>query len=248
VFSIAQVDYSVVLRGKAGEFLALEKLRDPIKDRVAPMIVLPSLSIKDLEKHRTLRKGEAPRIFAERIAKCWKARPFFLEARFLRFDTDEGKDGALLNKLLLLCGSNDCNAIPAISLKTSSARLHVFKDYMQRSGSGLALRVSLSDLNRQSLESEILAFLTDAGVLARNCVLFVDLSDAAIVDKRAFAELIVSSVGRFREVGSWARTILAASNFPDANPAAKNGHAIISRLEWAAWQEATKLGRGLNLA
>ncbi len=103
MFPIEHVDYSPVLRGKSGEFQALDRLRDQIKDRVAPTIVLPSLSIKDLEKRRRLNSREAPRLFVERMAACWKDRPFFFDARFLVFNHDPVEDRTLLKAMLMLC-------------------------------------------------------------------------------------------------------------------------------------------------
>ncbi len=57
--------------------------------------------------------------------------------------------------------------------------------------------------------------------------------DAKIRSRGAFA--------KFKEIGAWRRTVIAASNFPEVNPAGKNSHAIVPRLEWAAWREAGRL-------
>ncbi len=103
------------------------------------------------------------------------------------------------------------------------------------------MRVSLSDFDKAGLEYRIPAILSDVGVPFDETILLIDLSDAAIVEKRAFAELIVSGFSKFREIGPWARTIIAASNFPEKNPAPKNSHTTVARLEWAAWQEAGRI-------
>lgn len=163
MYSLAGVDYSPILRGKAGEFLALQKLRDPIKDCIAPMIVLPSLSIKDLEKHRRLTKSEAARIFVERIVACWSGRPFFLDPSFLKFDVDDKKDAFLLKSLLTLCERFNCKAIPTVSLRTSSSRIQTYREHVEKNKSGIAFKVSLRDFDKNGLEEAIIEIQRSTG-------------------------------------------------------------------------------------
>ena len=248
MYSIDHMDYSPFLRGKSGEFLGLEKLRDQIKARIVPTIILPSLSIKDMEKRRVLNKREAPRTFIKRIAGSWKKRPFFIESRFIKFDPDPNKDAATLHAMLELCEQHDCKAIPVIDLRTPEPRLQIYKDYIATTQSGAAFRITLGDLTRPGLESRVPQVLSTTGLSLDQAALLIELAGATIVDKKAFAELILMSFLKLSEVGHWSKIVIASSNFPKTNPATKNNHAVVPRLEWGAWQEAARSDERLKLS
>ena len=240
MFPITKVDYCPTLRGKPGEFEGLLRLWSPIKPRIAPTIVLPSLPSFDLLKKRALDKKEAPRIHAKRIASCWHGLPFFLEARFLRFDLDPNEDATHLKRLLYYLEKMECKGIPTIDLRTAPHRLKTFTDYISNTGSGVALRCSLGDIDRPSVEDDVLKTLRLLNVDFAEVALVIDLSDAAIIGVPEFATLIVHAFSRLADIGPWAKIVVTASNYPEKNPADVNKHAIVPRREWAAWKAAAR--------
>jgi hypothetical protein len=241
MFSTTEVEYSPTVRGKPGELEALYRLWPPIKPLIAPTIILPSLPTRDLIKKRPLSKKEAPQAYAKRIASTWKTFPFFLEARFLKFDIEANEDAACLSRLLVLLEKFDCKAIPTIDIRTKDSRLKACAEYVARTGSGVAFRCPLEDIGRPGIEDKILTSLKFVDAKLAETALIIDLSEAAMIGIPEVAALMIHSYSKFAEMGSWAKTIVAASNYPEANPSKPNQHAVVQRLELAAWKEACRL-------
>ena len=78
-------------------------------------------------------------------------------------------------------------------------------------------------------------------VKPQQCVLILDFSDADLSEVDAFAGFEAEWILRAQEFGLWRRVIVAATNYPEKNPAAENGQARVGRNEWLAWKQALSL-------
>lgn len=240
MFSVSRVKYGPILRGKLGELLALSRLFDPHKEFIAPTVIVPSITAKDLQKKRPLTPKEATRIHIGRISESWKGI-FFLECRFIKFDADEIADARLLREMLDNAKRMRCLAIPVVDLRTNSHRIEAIRDYVQTTSSGVAIRISIADVDKRELESRVTNLLEKIGVSFNEAILQLDFGEATILDTNNFADLIVNSFTRLMDIGPWERTIIAASNYPDQNPASPNNSVTVARREWDAWKRAASL-------
>jgi hypothetical protein len=78
-------------------------------------------------------------------------------------------------------------------------------------------------------------------VKPQECVLILDFSDADLSEVDAFAAFQAEWILRTQEFGLWRRVIVAATNYPEKNPAPENGQTKVARNEWLAWKQALSL-------
>jgi hypothetical protein len=105
----------------------------------------------------------------------------------------------------------------------------------------LALRLTLDDLSDPKLATAIQSLLMKMVAKPQQCVLVLDLSDADLSDVEAFAAFEAEWILRTQEFGLWRRVVVAATNYPEANPAPENGQTTVPRNEWLAWKKALSL-------
>jgi Beta protein len=67
------------------------------------------------------------------------------------------------------------------------------------------------------------------------------MADADLSDLDAFAAFEAEWVLRTQELGLWRRVIVAATHYPEKNPAPSNGQIEVDRNEWLAWKQATAI-------
>jgi hypothetical protein len=78
---IEPADYCPALRFKKGERDALKALHPPHKDRLLPLLVLPPMSHKEVEKNRPLTLAEYVRFHVGQMLRCWDTRPCLVDFR-----------------------------------------------------------------------------------------------------------------------------------------------------------------------
>ena len=136
--------YVPILKGKEGEFAALEVLVPEIKDQVTPLIEIPAVpfdystgrNAKTLDKHiKTL---------PDRIHKSWADRPFYLETPFFGEEEQLEDDQYAFGVLLQRCLERGLQPIPVISTSSSDGCRAAILDHVQE-GSPLCVRLSMSD-------------------------------------------------------------------------------------------------------
>jgi Beta protein len=158
-----QVDianYCPALRWKKGEYEALAALDETVKERLLPHIILPPMSERDVEKNRKLSREEFSPVQVGRLSTHWGRRACLLDTRFVQFVNGHVADGERLAAFLSKATELGCSIIPVFDLRTNEYRLKALQRHWLDKQSGLALRLSLSDLGRSKLASEVYEKLT----------------------------------------------------------------------------------------
>ncbi len=75
MYAIENKSYTTALRWKKGEMEALGSLDEPTKEGMLPHIIIPPLSVRDIESRRTLSRDEFSLIQIGRLQKFWAGRP-----------------------------------------------------------------------------------------------------------------------------------------------------------------------------
>jgi Beta protein len=238
MLSIETQNYAVILRDKVAEFDALRSLDRANKNMILPYFVAASFFVKDQEKKRQVTKEECRDDHLGRLAKSWGRRSAILDTRFLKFAQDLQQDAVDLSNFLEASTQYGCSLIPALDLRTSELRRNAISAFWQKTNHGLAIRVTLSDLLNPKLAISVQRLLLQVVAKPQNCVLVLDLADADLSDLNAFAAFEAEWVLRTQELGLWRRVIVAATHYPEKNPAPPNGQIEVGRNEWLAWKQA----------
>src|SRR5947209_2761418 len=191
---LESTDYVCALRWKKGEYEGLWALDEPVKDNLAPHIILPALSARDIEKDRPLSEEEMGELQATRIAKYWGKRPCLLDGRFIKLGVEPQSDGRRFGEFLDRTSALGCRAIPVFDLATGSRRIEVIRDYRRKHNSCVAIRVTLSDLANADLQTTLHARLLSVVAKPHECLVILDLSEAETSDPSLFAEFVAEWV------------------------------------------------------
>lgn len=237
MLELGLINYVPTLRWKKGEYEALATLDDGLKDRILPNIILPPISARDNEKNQKLTGDEFAPVQIGRLAKYWGRRPCLVDFRFIEFGNGILSDARVFTAFLSTSAKLGCAIIPLFDLQLNEHRLSSIRDYWLQTKYGLALRLSLSDLDRKGLDAIVQKRLLALNAKPSDCILLIDFSDADLSHPQEFARFAHDWLFKLQQTGMWQRTVIQATNYPEQNPAKPNGSAKIGRNEWLVWEQ-----------
>lgn len=229
--------YVPILKGREGEFAALQELYSDVRGKILPLIEVPQIprdyakggSAKELDDHI------AP--IADRLRRCWLSGDIYLDMSRIGLETL--RDGRLALELVLNeCATFGVNAIPVLSLSSSGGYVSTAGAYSAASGLGTCLRLVVRDFREEvDLEAET-SRIFDAlqSKVARFTDLIIDLEDLGSDLSRAtlIARSVFSMVPRKDE---WRRMVVCAASFPeDLSDVDAAATTVLPRHEWLLWK------------
>jgi hypothetical protein len=234
--------YVPILKGKEGEFAALEELTPNILGKLTPLIEVPDIPF-DFINERPSKTLEAHVVgIAERLAKAWTnggdayvQLPWCEKGR----PADERLQSKVhvFARVLADCEDEHVRAIPVISTASSDDYVAAAGAYIARTGVPLCIRLTLTDFDedRQDapLEDTLSNLLENANAgKAEGTDVIIDLreidSDSTIVARAVSADLPAMS---FRH------RVIAAASFPEnLSDVARGSVQTLPRHEWSLWE------------
>src|ERR1051326_7818954 len=79
--------YVPVLKGKEGEFAALEELKPQVRNRMMPLIEIPDIPYDYVNERPARTLDEHVSGIADRLRRCWPDRPLYLDLPW--FESEE---------------------------------------------------------------------------------------------------------------------------------------------------------------
>jgi hypothetical protein len=233
--------YVPVLKGKEGEYGALEALAtsaSDVRDWIIPLVEVPDVpyDYESEESAKTLDQHVSG--IADRLRKCWQGRRLFIELPWPEGEERLSDGRVALESVLSDCAARGVPAIPVLSRQKSAGYLSVAKKYLASARLGLCIRLLVGDFEEDvDLESEIgrmLSGLNSADMSSIDLVL--DLEDLGPDTGRAL--LVARSL--FSMIPSkdrWRRVILVAASFPeDLSEVDAATITPLPRREWDLWK------------
>jgi hypothetical protein len=234
--------YVPVLKGKEGEYGALEALPGDIRNRLMPLIEVPDVpydyasegSAKSLDQHIS---G-----IADRLRKCWHDRPLFLDLPWSEDEERLGDGRVALEAVLADCAARGVKAVPVVSRKKSAGYLSAAGDYSASVHNGVCIRLLVADFEEDvDLETEIDRLLGGLGGADISSVdLVLDLEDLGPDTGRAL--LVARSLfSMIPTKEKWRRIVLVAASFPeDLSDVDAAAITTLPRREWDLWKTLQK--------
>lgn len=230
--------YVPILKGKEGEYAALESLDDRIKSRLTPVIEVPKIP-HDYANERPSKSlvGHVGNV-ADRIQKCWKDSPFYLDIPWVQTGEHPHEAAAALKIILRGCLDQKLEPIPVVSCSSNPEYISAAKGHMVNNGAIACIRLYVEDFEEDvEIEKNIEALILGLGLTdAFSVDLLIDLGDVSAESRGAsiIARSVLSLVPRRDE---WRRIILAASSFPeDLSDVGASTIATLPRVEWDLWR------------
>jgi len=234
--------YVPILKGKEGEFAALEELKPQVRNIMMPLIEIPDIPYDYVNERPARTMDEHVSGIAERLRRCWPDRPLYLDLPW--FQSDEClQDGRVaLEAVLADCSSRGVKAVPVVSRRNSPKYLSAASRHARKEKSGASLRLTVKDFEEDvDLVAEVDQLLLTLGPTSQSSIdLILDLEDLGADDGKAV--LIARSVfSMIPNKEGWRRLILVGASFPEdlsdvdaANP------TKLPRREWALWRTLQK--------
>lgn len=230
--------YVPILKGKEGEFAAIEELADDVKNSLVPVIEAPAIPFDHALGKPAKSLSEHISGIPKRLGGSFGRRAFYLDISSL----DNGgrlDDGRSVSEGILSdCTTANLSVAPVVLTSSSQDHLKAVAMHHLDTRSAFAIRLVIEDF-REEVETDleidqILKVLGHAN--ASSADLIIDLKDLGSDLGRAalVARSILSMIPRKQE---WRNIILAAASFPeDLSDVDAKSTTLLPRLEWHLWR------------
>lgn len=234
--------YVPVLRWKAAEKEALEKITDEEKELITPLIEIimpqpPEYKVKegDIERIKTteellnesieIMKIKIPEIPKE-ILKFWGTSPLLIDLSLI----DASLRGSGLTQIIELGKKLNLCLIPVVNLSSNLDLKQVAKYYAKKYGQGLCLRLFCSDFQKESFANEIRNFLIEYELQEGSIDIIVDfqITDSKCLEIKKYVEQVPGII-------KWRTFTVISGIFPkDLSEYSVDLHPL-ERLDWKYW-------------
>lgn len=218
--------YVPILKGKKGEFTALEKLPSEIKDGIVPVIDIVTLPNKSINEIVDSVIGYFDSWDKERL--CYIDCYMIDDEGLLDNGTHPAKH--LIESLL----TKEFNVLPVFNNVISPDHKLVIKEIADDIGDGTALRIydnTVEGINNKIEES--ISFLDLAPDQIDLIVDLRSLIDSEVQSQIEFAENLFNNL---RYLNRWSSVSLAGGNFPiDLTDLAPDEVHALERKAWSVW-------------
>lgn len=232
--------YVPMLKGKEGEFAALEVLFSSVSDAILPLIEVPSVPYDYANEKPARTLDEHISGIAMRLRQCWPGRLLYLDVPSFD-DTDRLADGRPAGaRILENCREANVLAIPVVGASSSKAYLAAVREHINGSDTGFCIRLTAADFDEDgdvepaARVNTLIDALGVAGLQQTDLVLDLsyvgtDLSRATLVARAV--------IGQTPRPNEWRRVTLAAASFPhNLSEVDAATTTTLPRLEWGLWE------------
>ena len=206
-----RVIYVPVLKGRQGEFAALADIQLSTRQRVLPLVEIVPGPADEPADLRSLINHTARKL------KVWAGDRLLLDAGLLPTDvTVDGPSGAIGYAVSAAVGEL-VNATPVIRLNDEDLALQDASAAHSEHGNGIAIRLSLEDLDEDSedIDESLSRLMAKLGVSRSYVDLVLDLSvvdgDPAV---RVLSRLAADALRGLTAVEDWRQVVVTAGAFP----------------------------------
>jgi hypothetical protein len=232
--------YMPILKGKLGEFGALESMAATDKAAIVPLIEIPpvpwdhaaNLPAKTIDQH--LSKIDS------KLERSWASeQPFLIDFLWIG-DKERMLDGTHpLTKLFNTLRLRNLQAVPVTGLLRTDAYQDACRDIVSADKRGVALRLLPDDFEESELVDVCITKVLDGlQVQPADIDLILDLGSLRLDSGAEKAIDVISLVTAIPCIKKWRSFVLAGTGFPvDLVGIPPSQISSISRLEWTLWQD-----------
>lgn len=232
-------DYVPILKGKSGEYGALESMSPEEKERITPLIEIPpvpwdhknEVPAKTIDQHLAKVDGK--------FLKSWGSDQFFFVDLMLIGERERMSDGTHpLAHLFSRSRLSGLKAVPVTGLIRADDYQEACREIVDEDKRGVCLRLQKDDFEEsESLESSITKLLGSLKVSPANTDLVLDLGSLHTENGEEPSIDVVSLVKSIPSIKKWRSFVLAATGFPvDLIGLPPSEISTVWRSEWTLWR------------
>jgi hypothetical protein len=233
--------YVPILKGKEGEYAALEALDTDTKSQLMPLIEVPAIPWDFANESPAKSLDEHISSMPDRLKRACGVMPFYLDLPWFEQDENLANGTTALEAILAKGGELGFQAIPVVYRDSSPVYLAAAKTHSSSTGSGICIRLLVEDFEDDvAIDEEVDRLLAAASPEDGAADLILDLEDLGV--NAGTASLVARSVFLMIPLKDrWRRITLAAASFPeDLSDVSAATIVNLPRLEWDLWKSLQK--------
>lgn len=228
--------YVPVLKWKQGEYQALMRLTNTVKDNLTPLIEIPAIGFD----HETGRDRETIDDhlgdFGRRLKEKWQSRPCFVDTKYIPPATRMADESHFIEKVFGDARAERCRAIPVIGLSNDLQSLAATAAVIRTDQRGVALRLELPDFDHANLSTEIGRVLTALHVSYAETDLIIDEGAPNFQPITVFAQMMLALVAIIPVLNRWRTFTIVGTNYPPTVRGLAAPFDVVPRQEWIAYR------------
>jgi len=230
--------YVPCLRWKQGEYQAVLRLPDTIKNAFTPLMEIPELGWDFKEEKEKKTIDELLTDFAlKKIYKKWGSSPCFVDLNLIP-SSQRMKNGVhpvrfIFDELRWL----GCQSIPVTGLFRDGEYQQEIKAALAKDKNGVCLRITIEQAAKSTFKTELDSLLSTLEVQSINCDFILDLgSPNNFLPLNGFSKIIQTIIERLPHLNVWRTLMLLGTSFPETMGSIKKGEEIVPRYEWQLYK------------
>lgn len=231
---ITQTDYVPILKWRQGEYQALWRLADAIKDRTVPLIEItpPDFDFETWKPAKTIDEHLAP--FATRLQKKWGSRLALLDCGLLE---PSARMHGGRHPMLYLCEqafAQDAMIVPVVRITSDPAYRGAIATAQAMMQTGIALRYSLAEaMDVSTFDAEVAGLRQQLGVALEDCDLILDLEEPSWDPQHVLVGIVSAALKGSGAMAGARSVTLAGTSFPASMAEVTGPLQYWPRREWA---------------
>jgi hypothetical protein len=234
-----QTHYVPILKGRGGEYGALQSLSNQVRDALTPLLEVPPIPW-DFEEETPVRTIDIHLAkVAQKVERAWGGtRSLFIDLLWIS-EMERMSDG--MHPLTFVFSSTrdrGIKAVPVVGLLRGADYLNACRAIVAEDQRGICLRVQREDfIDFDDLAGAIDETLRRLRVESADTDLLLDLRALDAGKQPLNAGDVVGLIRRLPAVSSWRTLTLAATSFPqNLIGLPPSDSSLLPRNEWALWR------------
>lgn len=228
--------YVPLLRWRAGEYRALNRLSDPCRERTVPLIeVLPpdyDFALRQPKKHI----DEQLKPFAKQVEDHWPNRPALVDAVQIEAATRMGDGRHPLTFIFDEARAKGLDLVPVTALDRDAGYQQSVRGIVAAHGRGIGLRCGLEEALDPDFDTNVRALLVQLECPTNAVDILLDLGNPKF-DPQDHLIAIIASVLAGGGIFASARSVtMLATSFPDSLTILQYGLDSLPRREWLLYK------------
>lgn len=238
--------YVPILKGKNGEFGALQTLTPSVRTALTPLLEVPPIPWDFDEVRPAKTIDQHLEKVGQKIERAWgHDRRLFVDLPAWIPEGERMSDGEHpLHYVFRSLRTRGVEAIPVVGLLRHNEYLQACRDIVRQDNRGICVR-----MRREDFEDFDDVGGTVAGVLGKvetevqNADLVFDLGSLTPGERNLGARAVIRLINQLPELSQWRTFTLAATSFPQSLIGLPPSDASwIPRQEWTLWRDIVRSG------
>jgi hypothetical protein len=228
--------YVPILKWKMGEYQALQRLSNSVKDGLTPLLEIPPVGFDFETGQQKESADDHLGDFGKRLKSKWQARRCFVDLKFLPPNTRMAGGRHYVDVVFETARNEGCSAVPVVSFENDAAFVAAAAATVRLDALGVCLRLVSADFDRPALLADTEALLRTLGVGWAEADLVIDLVTPSYVPISAYVRTLTSVLSLVPMLNRWRTVTLAGTAYPQSVASLSPPFQVIPRHEWVAYR------------